>query len=277
MTRSLLHAFAALCCAALLFACEPAGTPEPVFTPDGAIAGGLFSVSDARHVQFSRGNLRYQPSTGIWSFAYEQFESVGAANSSIGPAYDGCIDLFGYGTGNNPTLVSTDPDDYPVYPFSDWGANSIANGGNRPGLWRTLSAGEWNYLLDFRPDARNLRANAIIRSGNDSISGLILLPDEWVTPKKLDFFTTDLNQINVFTLKGWSIMQAAGAVFLPATGLRDTDDGNAVNYPKSGCYWAHDPFDDGLAFYFSFNSSGHTANTLSPRTTGMAVRLVQDK
>lgn len=208
MTRSLLHAFAALCCAALLFACEPAGTPESVFTPDGAIAGGLFSVSDARHVQFSRGNLRYQPSTGIWSFAYEQFESVGAANSSIGPAYDGCIDLFGYGTGNNPTLVSTDPDDYPIYPFADWGANPIANGGNRPNLWRTLSA---------------------------------------------------------------------GAVFLPATGLRDTDDGNAVNYPKSGCYWAHDPFDDGLAFYFSFNSSGHTANTLSPRTTGMAVRLVQDK
>ena len=111
--------------------------------PDGALPG-LFSVSATKQVHFSQGNLQYQASTNTWRFAEHQYDYVGTQtadergnyggnvsgsdNRSISSTYSGWIDLFGWGTGSNPTLSSTSYMDYGT--FVDWGGNPISNGGN---------------------------------------------------------------------------------------------------------------------------------------------------
>ena len=42
---------------------------------------GVFSVAEGRQVQFSQGNLQYQPSTATWRFAEHQYDMIGATNA----------------------------------------------------------------------------------------------------------------------------------------------------------------------------------------------------
>ena len=100
---------------------------------------GRFSVGAGKQVCFSKGNLQYQASTDTWRYAENQWDRVGDDNANISPTYDGWIDLFGWGTANNPTNASTNPNDYPEYnpyfvTFDDWGLNKISNGCNYPGI-----------------------------------------------------------------------------------------------------------------------------------------------
>ena len=100
--------------------------PTPPTWTNG-ILPGLFSVSETQQVQFSQGNLQYQASTNTWRFAEYQWNYIGNDNSNISSSYSGWIDLFGWGTGDNPTNSSTNPNDYSSY--NNWGNNSISNGG----------------------------------------------------------------------------------------------------------------------------------------------------
>ena len=125
--------------------------------PDGVLPGS-FSVSATQQVHFSKGNLQYQASTNTWRFAEHQYDYVGTQtadgngyyggnvsgsdNRNISSTYSGWIDLFGWGTGDNPTLASTDHADYST--FVDWGCNAISNGGNTANQWRTLTKAEWD-------------------------------------------------------------------------------------------------------------------------------------
>ena len=129
--------------------------------PDGVLPGS-FSVSATQQVHFSQGNLQYQARTNTWRFAEHQYDYVGTQtaayegashggnvsgsdNRNISSTYSGWIDLFGWGTGDNPTLSS---DNYGAYgTFVDWGSNPISNGGNTANRWRTLTQAEWEYLL----------------------------------------------------------------------------------------------------------------------------------
>ncbi|MCR5696408.1 MAG: hypothetical protein K6G73_05455 [Marinilabiliaceae bacterium] len=189
--------------------------------PEGAIAG-RFSVEEGRYVTFSRGNLQFQASTGIWRFAERQIDVVGNGNLNASSTYNGWIDLFPRGTsgwysgancynpwqrtysywdywfGGERTAESTGHNHFVnldnlwgEYANADWGIyNAIQNGGNKAGKWRTLTNNEWIYLMYNRPNASHLIAHAIV----DGVCGLILLPDDWrgVADVKLKF-TIDLN------------------------------------------------------------------------------------
>jgi len=221
---------------------------------------GVFSVSDTTKVQFSQGNLQYQASTDTWRFAEHQYDMVGIGygitdneedcyvggtvlnsdNREISPTYSGWIDLFGWGTGKNPTNVSKNYEDYSI--FEDWGYNEISNGGNIDSVWFTLSSEEWNYLLNDRPNASSKKGVACV---ND-VNGLVLLPDDWTLPDGAHFtsgFTLgEYKSVNNYTDSEWKDMESAGAVFLPAAGLRDF--GNNGIYVdgcgKNGYYWTSD-------------------------------------
>jgi len=197
---------------------------------------GVFSVSATKKVVFSKGNLQYQASTNTWRFAENQYDMVGIGygqtdeghycyvggtvpnsdNREISSRYDGWIDLFGWGTGNNPTNVSTNYADYST--FVDWGVNKISNGGNQAGLWRTLTSDEWIYLLFSRTNYDKLWSLATV----NGISGVVLLPDSWSLPSGLTFTAKVLKDFdtNVYTVAQWTKMENAGAVFLPAAGIR---------------------------------------------------------
>lgn len=82
-------------------------------TQEGVI-GGAFSISSSQKVYFSKGNLQYQPSTGIWRFADKQYSLIHVSedmteennifdyycdvSNEYTPSYSGWIDFFGWGT-----------------------------------------------------------------------------------------------------------------------------------------------------------------------------------
>ncbi len=239
---------------------------EPL--PQGALPG-LFSVSATQQVRFSQGNLQYQASTDTWRFADNQYTAMREGNNNISATYNGWIDLFGWGTGNNPTFSSTSSGSYTT--FVDWGVNAISNGGGASNLWRTLSSNEWNYLF-------NIRANASSKYGSGKVNGIggeIILPDEFEIPQGMTFTPGQNNWQNVYSLSEWSLMENAGAVFLPASARR-----NGATIDRNGycCYWSSSPSYNGYYNAYRLYCVSHTVYTTfgDYRHYGMSVRLVQN-
>ena len=265
--------------------------------PQGMI-DGLFSTSDHTRVYFSKGNLQYIGSAAspYWKFAEHQWEFLGdGAQSSTDERVD--RDLFGWGTSgwdngnvyfqpwnteNTNTAYYGPLDDSDLtgdYANSDWGVfNPISNGGDAAGMWRTLTADEWEYVLDLRITASGFRyAKAVV---ND-VAGVILLPDDWdannytlVNTNEEDCDYTG-NHINA---TDWQdVFEANGAVFLPTAGMRF---GTMVTTTTThGVYWsvssAHDTF---TAHEINFSPTNFKTTDWSMfKYFGCSVRLVRDE
>lgn len=251
--------------------------------PVPGMLSGEFSVSATTKVHFSQGNLQYQASTGTWRFATNQYDMVGDDNSNISASYSGWIDLFGWGTGNNPTNASTDKGDYAT--FTDWGTNAISNGGNAANLWRTLTKDEWVYLFCGRANAATLFGLGTV----NGVKGTILLPDNWTLPVGASFTASTTQGLtgqgtsyqnenynnfshNTYTAEQWSKMESAGAVFLPAAGYRSGTD---VRSDGSGLYWSATPLGTDLGNYLLFDWSFFWPQNYAVRYGGKSVRLVR--
>ena len=231
---------------------------------------GRFSVSADKQVIFSQGNLQYRAKTDTWKLADNQYDMIGYANANISASYSKWIDLFGWGTGNNP--VETSKESAPYASYSDWTANPIVNGNNE--TWYTLSAGEWNYLLNTRPNAANLKGQAVV---NDTM-GYLLLPDDWTIPTSLTFTPTPNNySTNVYTLDEWTQMEAAGAVFLPAAGGRYGTDINSIK-AGNGYYWTPTPSSEYSDMAQAVTFTAYTPARVSDAMVqmGYAVRPARD-
>ena len=249
---------------------------------------GVFSVSADKKVTFSKGNLQYTQSTDTWSFAENQWDYIGTDNvtgssvdsdptdgyDKLGDALADKIDLFGWGTGNNPTNSSTDYNDYQT--FVDWGTNKIGN--DAPNTWRTLTFDEWYYLRYNRTNADDLVGVAQV---ND-VNGLIFLPDNWVCPAGVTFKSGFYDTYGVefyaayqtFTAAEWSKLEAAGAVFLPAAGNRS---GSAVyNVQSRGGYWSATEYYYSYGAYVLLFDSEGVDMYCRTREYGHSVRLVKD-
>ena len=245
-----------------LLACN--GKNEPV-VKNGALLG-KFSVSESKQVQFSQGNLQYQASTQTWRFAAKQYDVIGNDNSNISSSYSGWRDLFGWGTGNNPTLSSEDSNDYST--FVDWSINAISNTGNEANLWRTLTKDEWEYLFNNRAEASSKYGKASVAG----VNGIIILPDVY----KGKAINTDHNawSNNTISSSEWTSFESAGAVFLPAAGHRWGTD---VHFAGSdGLYWSSTPYDEDYAYILSSDSIGLSPRGYAGRYGGLSVRLVKD-
>jgi len=272
--------------------------------PTGATKGRFTVNSENEKVYFSQGNLQYQASTNTWRFAENQYDFVGNDNMNISSTYDGWIDLFGWGTsGYNHGAVCYQPwsissgggfngsgsQFYYAYGNrtydlndqtgqADWGYNAISNGGNEENQWRTLSRDEWKYIFDLRSTPSGLRyAKATV---ND-VHGVILLPDGW------DATTYVLNNPNVFfshyadnviSLSDWTLMEAAGAVFLPSGGGRfgtNISGCNENGEKVKGNYWSTTHEDDDGAYYVMVSDASLSPEWSQYRFVGLSVRLVQ--
>ncbi len=235
---------------------------------NGALPGHFTINTSKQKVQFSRGNLQYQASTATWQFAENQYDVIGEGNVNISATYDGWIDLFGWGTGDNPTKASTSKCDYSS--FVDWGINAISNGGNTADMWRTLSANEWTYITGQRTNYESLCGRATV----NGIQGFILLPDDWVSPG-IPFQGSKNNgyELNQFSLEDWQKMEAAGAVFLPACGGRTGTEMTSTAVQ----YWSTN---EGSSCYaYDIITGGDTAYRLKTnqveRSSAFGVRLVK--
>ena len=202
--------------------------------------------------------------------------------SNHGNAIADKTDLFGWSgsTARAKWGVSTSQDnaDYSG-DFVDWGTN-IGDGKT----WYTLTYAEWSYLLSERTNAANLKGIACIHlnaDGTEYANGLVLLPDNWTCPAGITFKSGFANEnmmqayddYQTFTLADWQQLEAAGAVFLPASGYRGGSYVSRVqNY---GYYWSATTDDSRYAYYQNFYSS-EASTDYGNRYNGLSVRLVRD-
>ncbi len=245
---------------------------DPVY--DGSFVAKSFSVSETKTVTFSPGNLQYHAANDEWRFAPNQTDYIGEDNVNINSTYNGWIDLFGWGTGNNPTNAVTDYYEYQT--FVDWGVNKIGN--YAPNTWRTLTKDEWEYIISGRANATNLMGVAEV----EGVNGLILLPDNWTCPSDVTFKSGTYDgdrciecfgYYQKFGASEWEKLEASGVVFLPISGARF--ESTILNMLDYGAYWAATDIDPGAAYDFFFTSSRVTiVNNI--RYYGQSVRLVRE-
>lgn len=253
--------------------------------PEGALPGE-FSVSAAKKVHFSQGNLvATVNASGVpvaWKFATKQHDYLGegGANHTIGSSA-GDVDLFCWSSdaaSNNWGIYTETEITKGVTNgnFNDWGKN-IGNGN----VWRTLSTEEWQYLFSYdgsehggtnydNDTRRGKYKYGVTVCGKECC--VVLLPDNWDTSLlSLDIFA-NTTEYNEETTVKWSAMEAAGAVCLPAAGYRKGLIMYAVD--SLGNYWTSSAYDDDYALSESFLGDIIYADDYDIRYLGFSVRLV---
>ena len=250
---------------------------------EGALTGRFTINSNGDQVFFSQGNLQYIAYTEAehfverYRFAANQYDLVGDAadgnvsendvkcnNALISDTYEGWIDLFGWGTGNQAYKTYTNDPGNDYSNFHEWGPVT-----NASGKWRTLTNDEWSYLLEHHKTA--------LATVNE-IHGCIILPDVWATPDGLDFNESKEHwSDNTYIGDDWIAMQDAGAVFLPAAGERYNVTVSKVQ--TNGAYWSSDEVcgetECRRAPAVLFNEGSISASNSQTKYYGYSVRLVQ--
>ena len=232
---------------------------------------GLFSIAEGVQVRFSSGNMQYTTvgnhavagggtTGGTWRFAPNQYDYIGEGNRNIDSTYTGWIDLFGWATsgwngigkgkkykpfhwGGISGALYGPTGGFNItgnYAYADWAVyNAISDGGNAPGMWRNLSKDEWMYVTTNRAKASDKLGTGYV----NGVGGLILLPDSWTQPAGCTFtpgYSNDQSSWdpNHYTVAQWAMMEAEGAVFLPAAGYRAGSKVDVGYIGKSGHYWS---------------------------------------
>lgn len=252
-----------------------------------------FSLSPEKRVSFSKGNVQhvYDSKKGVcvWKFAEHQYDVLHNENTQ---QHEGTCnrDRFGWGTGNNPDLMSHSNSDYPqsTSMFIDWGSKFPEEGRNP---WFTPKCVEWRYLMFERPttslngvyNARYARARVA------GVNGVILFPDVYnhpstvALPTKASINYTTKNDgsysVNDYTVEQWNKMEAAGAVFLPVTGYRQYTN-NAWEFSSTGevgHYWTQCDLDqNNFACDMYFTDYRPYVQDHNDKCKGFAVRLVRE-
>lgn len=266
--------------------------------PVGAI-NGLFTINaSGDQVYFSQGNLQYIGSAAMpyWKFADNQWDVLGTTTGQNSSSQNVDRDLFGWGTSgwNNEntyyqpwnTAMTEEsnygqlygpPDSYNLtgsYANADWGVyNAIANGGNIPNLWRTLTYTEWDYVFNSRNTPSGIRYAKGIVNG---VNGVILLPNNWGASVYALNYTNMSNapyNTNEITAENWDTMESNGAVFLPAAGNRYGT--SVTNVGSYGYYWSASYYNSNYAWFVYFNDSNLYTSSLNLRDSGFSVRLAR--
>ncbi len=223
-----------------------------------AAVEGVFSVSETKQVNFSKGNLQYDPANDEWRFAESQLDYLGYSQTSS--TYNGWLDKFYWSTGANNFGANTSYNDVNCSgSFIDWGTNKI--GSDAPNTWRTLTNDEWNYLLNNRNNASSLYGVASV----NGVNGLIFLPDNWVCTFGVNFKSGVHSKdgedyyaaYQSFTADQWSKLEESGAIFLPAV-----------------AYWS--ATSSGSYAYYIVIDSDEVRITSDTRYRSQSVRLVKD-
>ena len=275
----------------LLLVCGMATGVWASSTP-GALTGRFTINASGEKVVFSQGNLQYQASTDTWRFAENQYDYIGSANSSISESYTGWIDLFGWATngleantatGKMPYYTGTTDEDYgPSITSGEFDKTIYDWGKAIDDSWHTLSNAEWNYIFAGRASYSSLYGFGCLFG----VNGVFLLPDDWswsetsiATAATAAGFawsgganTFSSNIISNNTL--WSVMESAGAVFIPAAGYRQ---GTTINMSgNGGDYWSSTASSDKKAYRTSFYNEHLNLSNNYGRSDGISVRLVKD-
>ncbi len=182
---------------------------------------------------------------------------------------------------------------------ADWGYNAISNGGNTLNSgWCTLqgstnggNTAEWNYLFNARNCGFRYAQVQLTLKGTSGMSyttvngvpacgtpinGVIVFPDNFTWPTLVNILTT-LNaqspwSTNKLTEAQWSLLEQAGAIFLPAAGYRHVYTICEAGF--MGHYWSSTYWDQFGAYYLRAESNWIAMWYGSSLDSGLTVRLV---
>ena len=215
----------------------------------------VFLSPTGHRVEVATGNLQCK-NTGTnddpiyqWRFAEHQYDIAQTSNGNWDTS--DWIDIFGWGTwtGSNPTPFKTWTDDA-QYTFDE---NDFVGSINGKTGWRTMTYDECNWFFGYG----NKYADRVEKVGLatiDDVHGLVVLPDNWLLPTEGSFtsgrsngwstnmYYTETPQSGLTPAQThpWSVMEAAGAIFLPAAGHRMNEGTPEMsNVGDYGYYWAN--------------------------------------
>ena len=279
----------------------------------------VFTVANDKKVVFAPGNLQAVLSGSMvgsvmssnhyfwgaksWQFAPYQYTVIGntAENKLEDPAENQVIDLFswigsskGYeddrrfgifvfvsGSGTTGGTGNAMEDAL----LADWGVNVI--GTYLTNTWRTPTCADWSYVLTSSERSKTRFTKIVLTLTDEpltTINGLVIFPDQYSHPLGTEF--TNNNRTGVafdaggsISLADWSLLEAAGCVFLPSAGIRTYSDGRVVSDNEKAVYWTPDAstssVNQAMALYGT-NSGLQTSGYSRARYYGCAVRLVHD-
>ena len=226
--------------------------------PAGALKGE-FSVSATKKVYFSKGNLWADVNNAL-HFEDAQWKTTPASNGSKDASH---VSHFTW-SDKVPDAVGN----------SNSGSNLFCDEANKQSvdgsgkIYYALSRTEWLYLFNTSARMVNGKAcysNAVsgVTIGGSTYNGVFLYPDNY-------------NGEIVSSSMTWDDINAAGIVFLPAAGDRNSDNASKViNVGIGGFYWSST--DDGNeADVVYFNGSDVPSYSSLPRDSGHSVRLITE-
>ncbi len=229
-------------------------------------ADGIEGTDDDTRVEFSPGNLYYDNILGIWQFYRPQHRLNSIVTVEVSTTWkvtnsDAEIDLFNWSysdlNSNNATTRES------TRKFYDWG-NYVGLGKG----WRTLSIEEWEYLLKGRNISQKYAECTV-----DGVWGILIFPDGFAWPSTEG--TPVENATSVSSVE-FTILEAAGVVFLPGCGYRNGNYGDKAC--KEALYQSSTPNEnsDSHAYHVLFTKGGSLSLGALPKSYAISVRLVRD-
>ena len=241
--------------------------------PDGALSG-VFSVSDTKQVNFSKGNLQLVGENTL-QFAENQWDYFGINQS------DNHRDLLCWGTGNTPNQTTGNST------FTDWGDNTYLQATLGKG-WRTMTKDEFVYVFNTRASGSSVFGTAdgrytaaTINTDGTGVKGIILFPDG-ITIEASEVTTAGAingtSTMTQCTTAQWAALAGKGCVFLPAAGF--ILSGTGIGHGDISDYWTSTAADASKAYNLGLNL-GFSGAVLNPAGTlaynyGLSVRLVRE-
>ncbi len=238
---------------------------------------GLFSIASGKLIRFSQGNLLYDvnATTNKWKFYENQYDCASSYEPNI-------ISLFTWGYNATKSIVpdGNESDNVSITSGNlsqeqDWGSQ-IGDGNT----WRTLTKAEWQYLFNMNNTYGEDNRSGKYKYGV-TVCGkancVVLLPDNWQWDASIvgadwqtDYPITS-TQTSPVT---WQTMEEAGAVCLPAAGIRDGSD--VSNVLDGGIYWSSTADDESSSYLVYFHSRAVSPDESGLRFRGCSVRLITE-
>lgn len=261
----------------------------------------VFTVDAGKTVKFSKGNLQatYNGSSWIWGFAEHQWDYIGnaAGNTSINGngtvSVNGTVDLFGWvgasstwtGAAQYGISNSTATNNVDGYGNVAGEAQKVGWGATVGAGWRTLTRLEWLHLLNARETGVTVNSTnharytmAIINTDGTAVKGLIIFPDSYAGGSPAGVTWGTINAKSTFettcSSAGWTALEAAGCVFLPAAGYRE--ESTVKDAGIGAGYWSSSSSYAASAIGPYFESNYMSIQYVGSRKYGFSVRLVRD-
>lgn len=238
-----------------------------VFKPN--TLSGVFSVSDNKYVQFSKGNLYWDETNKKFGFEANQYDFQDKWFGTY------CVSHF-YWSKTASVTYRQDYNDSGKQSSDVFFTNTTSDTANKDftvngvtGKYRTLSWNEWQYLFGSS-EARDERYQYPV-----TVCGIakcmVLAPDNF---EPLSALTK-----NVYSSEEWAKAEEKGLVCLPPASIRD---GSVVDsgFIGNGYYWSSTSASDSQAYCMGWigtnDSSKPPTFADKDRNIGRSVRLVTD-